>query len=82
MACPLVSVSYRPPTLSPLPRNCNHARASLPGQVAFVGLEGAWGLAFFAVLVPVLSATPQSDSALASLWHEDFRDTWDMLKSR
>ena len=37
---------------------------------ALVAYEGVWGLAFYCVLVPVLSLTPRSDSQIATLWHE------------
>jgi drug/metabolite transporter (DMT)-like permease len=40
-----------------------------------VGLEGLWGLAFFVVLVPVLSLTPATSTAFAKIWHEDFYDS-------
>ncbi|RLO07969.1 hypothetical protein DYB28_001028 [Aphanomyces astaci] len=44
--------------------------------LTLVGWEGIWGLAFFAVLTPLLMATPPGDSALSKIWHEDFVDTF------
>lgn len=40
-----------------------------------VGLEGLWGLVFFAVLMPVLTLTPGGTTAMSKVWHEDFYDS-------
>ncbi|GLE02499.1 hypothetical protein PINS_up011337 [Pythium insidiosum] len=41
-----------------------------------VGLEGLWGLAFYVLLVPVLTLTPATaTSAFSKIWHEDFYDS-------
>ena len=44
--------------------------------VALVGLEGLWGVAYFAVLAPILTFTPRSPLAISIVWHEDFEDTF------
>ena len=49
--------------------------------VALVGYEGLWGLLYYAVLCPLLTFTPRSDSPLSTIWHEDFGDTFVMLKN-
>jgi hypothetical protein len=49
--------------------------ATIMDPVCLVGFEGLWGLLYFVVLVPMLSLTPRSDAAVASLWHEDFADS-------
>ncbi|GLE02491.1 hypothetical protein PINS_up011329 [Pythium insidiosum] len=40
-----------------------------------VGLEGLWGLAFYVLLIPVLTLTPPSTTPLGKIWHEDFYDS-------
>jgi hypothetical protein len=49
--------------------------------VLLVGMEGVWGVLFFAVLVPVLqySPTPPMGSAIGQIYHEDFGDTFTKL---
>lgn len=49
--------------------------------VALVGYEGLWGLGYYAVLCPILTFTPRSDLAVSTIWHEDFGDTFVMLKN-
>lgn len=46
-----------------------------------VGFEGLWGLAFYLVLVPVLTLTPPGTSAFARIWHEDFYDSFVQLSN-
>jgi len=48
---------------------------------ALVGYEGLWGTAMFCVLGPLLTITPRSDSDLATLWHEDFLDSFTQLSN-
>ncbi|KAJ0406453.1 hypothetical protein ATCC90586_001932 [Pythium insidiosum] len=40
-----------------------------------VGLEGLWGLAFYVLLIPLLTLTPPSTTPLGKIWHEDFYDS-------
>ena len=49
--------------------------------VALVGFEGLWGMAFFAVLAPILTFTPRSPLAISIVWHEDFGDTFVQLSN-
>jgi len=49
--------------------------------VALVGFEGLWGLLYYAFLSPILTFTPRSDLAVSTIWHENFADTWVMLKN-
>ncbi|RHY33681.1 hypothetical protein DYB32_003527, partial [Aphanomyces invadans] len=44
------------------------------------GMEGLWGLVLFVPLAPFLAWTEPGTSAMASLWHEDFVDTWAKLQ--
>lgn len=44
-----------------------------------VGLMGVWGLVFFVFLYPILMFTPNDGSANASLWHENFVDSFTLL---
>lgn len=47
-----------------------------------VGFEGLWGLAFYVVLVPVLTLSPPGESsAFARIWHEDFYDSFVQLSN-
>ena len=49
--------------------------------VALVGFEGLWGMAFFAVLAPMLTFTPRSSLSISIVWHEDFEDTFVQLSN-
>lgn len=49
--------------------------------VALVGFEGLWGLAYFAVLAPMLTLTPRSDLQVSTIWHENFIDTFVQLSN-
>ena len=44
--------------------------------VALVGYEGLWGLAYFAILAPILTFTPRSGEDISIVWHEDFGDSF------
>jgi drug/metabolite transporter (DMT)-like permease len=49
--------------------------------VALVGYEGLWGILYFIVLAPILTATPRSSMAISSVWHENFIDTFVQLSN-
>jgi drug/metabolite transporter (DMT)-like permease len=49
--------------------------------VALVGFEGLWGVFYFAILAPILTVTPRSDMAIATLWHEDFLDSFKQISN-
>lgn len=44
-----------------------------------VGFEGLWGLAFYVLLVPVLTLTPPGSTPFSRIWHEDFYDSFVQL---
>ncbi|OWZ15548.1 Drug/Metabolite Transporter [Phytophthora megakarya] len=46
-----------------------------------VGFEGLWGLAFYVILVPILTLTPATGTAFARTWHEDFVDSFVQVKN-
>ena len=57
----------------------NEHKADRLDPVALVGFEGLWGLAYFAVLAPYLTYTPDQGprpEPISILWHEDFNDTF------
>lgn len=58
----------------------NNPETSLD-PVALVGFEGLWGLAYYAILSPILTFTPRSNLAMSTIWHEDFGDTFVMLSN-
>lgn len=58
----------------------NNAATTLD-PVALVGFEGLWGMAYFAVLAPILTFTPRSAEAISIIWHEDFYDTFVQLSN-
>lgn len=53
-------------------------RLDIP-PVLLVGMEGAFGCAFFVILAPILTATPASSNPVSILWHEDFIDSFIQL---
>ena len=50
-------------------------KATALDPVALVGYEGLWGLAYFAILAPILTFTPRSGEDISIVWHEDFGDS-------
>jgi len=47
-----------------------------------VGYEGLWGVAYFVVLIPILTYTPgDSTNPLQATYHEDFLDSFAQLKN-
>jgi drug/metabolite transporter (DMT)-like permease len=47
--------------------------------VLVVGMEGLWGLLYFAMIGPILTHTPESDSRFALVTHEDFGDSFSKI---
>jgi len=56
-------------------------KATQLSPVALVGFEGLWGVFYFAILAPILTATPRSDLPISTLWHEDFLDSFTQISN-